>query len=97
MDAIYDPEMVVSVEVQAVSGRSLAAVRCSVRPGEVGAAWGPAVGKVWDFLRGQPGLWGGGHNIFLYHHAKEASAPLLCDFGVEVTGTFDAAGEVFRD
>ena len=95
MAEIYDPEMVVSVHVQAVSGRTLAAVRCSVPPGEVGSAWGPAVGKVWDFLRGQPGLWSGGHNIFIYHHAKEAGAELLCDFGVEVTGTFDTAGEVF--
>jgi len=95
MESIYDPEMVVSVEVQAVSGRTLAAVRCSVPPGEVGSSWGPAVGKVWDFLRGQPGLWTAGHNIFVYHHAKEASGPLLCDFGVEVSGTFDAAGEVF--
>ena len=32
----------------------------------------------------------------LFHrHAQEAGAELLCDFGVEVTGTFDTAGEVF--
>jgi len=87
--------MAVSVEVQDVSRRPLAAVQCTLPPGEVGSAWEPAVGKVWDFLRGQPALWTGGHNIFVYHHAKEAGAPLLCDFGVEVTSTFDAAGEVF--
>ena len=28
-----------------------------VGAGAVGSAWGPAVGKVWDFIRGQPGLW----------------------------------------
>ena len=95
MDAIYDPQMVVSVEVQAVGRRTLAAVRCTVPPGEVHAAWRPAVGKVWDFLRGQPGLWAGGHNIFVYHHPKEAGSPMLCDFGVEVAGPFESAGEVF--
>jgi hypothetical protein len=25
------------------------------------------VGKLWDFIRSQPGLWTDGHNIFLYH------------------------------
>jgi hypothetical protein len=43
------------------------------------------VGKVWDFIRSQPGLWTRGHNIFLYHHPKQPGAPILCDFGVEVT------------
>ena len=52
-------------------------------------------GTVWSFLRGRPELWTGGHNIFVYHHAKEAGAPLVCDFAVEGTCTFDAAGEVF--
>ena len=95
MSAIYDSDVVISVGLHAVSGRRLAAVRCTVPPGEVGTAWGPAVGKVWEFLRGRPELWTGGHNIFVYHHSKDAGAPLLCDFGVEVTGTFDADGEVF--
>jgi effector-binding domain-containing protein len=35
------------------------------------------------------------HNIFLYHHSTQPGAPILCVFGVEVTRTFDAAGEVF--
>jgi hypothetical protein len=95
MDAIYDPRMVVSVGIQAVSGRPLAAVRRSVRPGDVGSSWGPAVDTVWDFLPSQPGLWASGHNIFVYHHAEGASAPLVCDFGVEVTGPFEGADEVF--
>src|SRR4051812_6489574 len=95
MDATYDLDVIVSIEVEAVRGRTLAAVRCNVPPGEVRSSWGPAVGKVWDFLRGQPGLWTGGHNIFIYRHAKGASASLLCDFGVEVTRPFDATGEVF--
>jgi effector-binding domain-containing protein len=77
------------------SPRKLAAVRREVAPGEVGAAWGPAVGKVWDFIRSQSGLWTGGHNVFVYHHPKEPGGPLLCDFGVEVTRIFDTSGELY--
>jgi effector-binding domain-containing protein len=92
---IYDPAMTVSVKIKTVRPRKLAAVRREVAPGEVGLAWGPAVGKVWDFIRSQPGLWTDGHNIFVYHHSNKPDAPILCDFGVEVTRTFETAGEVY--
>ena len=62
--------MPVSVNIQTVHPRKLAAVRSEVAPGAVGSAWGPALGKVWEFSRGQPGLRTDGHNIFLYHHPK---------------------------
>src|SRR5215468_500817 len=88
--------MPVSVHVQTVHPRKLAAVRREVEPGAVGSAWGPALGKVWEFIRSQPGLRTDGHNIFLYHHPKQPGAPLLCDFGVEVTHTFEAAVAVHR-
>ena len=87
--------MPVSVNLQTVHHRKLAAVRREVAPGAVGSAWGPAVSKVWNFIRGQPGLWTDGHNIFLYHHTEQPGAPILCDFGVEVTRTFETAGEVY--
>ena len=87
--------MSVSVKVQIVRARKLAAVRREVAPGAVASAWGPAVGKVWDFIRSQPGLWTDGHNIFLYHHSNQPGAPIVCDFGVEVTGTFQGAGDVY--
>jgi effector-binding domain-containing protein len=87
--------MPVSVNVQTVHPRKLAAVRREVPAGAVGAAWGPALGKVWPFIRSQPGLWTNGHNIFLYHHPPQPGAPILCDFGVEVTRTFEIAGEVY--
>jgi effector-binding domain-containing protein len=87
--------MPVSVNVQTVHPRKLAAVRREVTPGAVGSAWGPAVGKVWDFIRSQPGLRTDGHNIFLYHHPKQRGGLILCDFGVEVTCTFETAGEVY--
>jgi hypothetical protein len=87
--------MTLSVSLQTVRPRKLAAVRLEVAPGEVGSAWGPAIGKVWPFIRSQPGLRTDGHNIFLYHHPTQAGAPILCDFGVEVTRTFETAGEVY--
>ena len=64
---IYDRGMPVSVNIQTVHPRKLAAVRREVAPGAVGSAWGPALGKVWEFIRSQPGLRTDGHNIFLYH------------------------------
>jgi len=95
MIVVYDREMPVFVDVQTVYPRKLAAVRREVEPGAVGAAWGPALGKVWEFIRSQPGLRTDGHNIFLYHHSKQEGAPILCDFGVEVTRTFESPGEVY--
>jgi effector-binding domain-containing protein len=92
---VYDCGMPFSVNVQTVHPRKLAAVRREVAPGAVGSAWGPALDKVWEFIRSQPGLRTDGHNIFLYHHPNERGAPILCDFGVEVTRTFEPAGEVY--
>ena len=91
---VYTHGMPVSVHLQKVHPRTLAAVRREVAPGAVGSAWGPAIGKVWPFIRSQPGLWTGGHNIFLYHHPTQKGAPIRCDFGVEVTRTFETEGEV---
>jgi effector-binding domain-containing protein len=87
--------MPVSVNVQTVHPRKLAAVRREVAPGGVGSAWGPAQDKVWKFIRSQQGLWTHGHNIFLYHYPTQPGAPLVCDFGVEVTRTFETEGEVY--
>ena len=92
---VYDPGMPVSVNLQTVRPRRLAAVRREVAPGAVGSAWGPALGKVWEFIRPQPDLWTHGHNIFLYHHPTQPGALILCDFGVEVTRTFETTDEVY--
>jgi DNA gyrase inhibitor GyrI len=83
-----------SVTLQIVRPRKLAAVRREVQLGGVGAVWGEAVGKVWAFLRSQPGLRTDGHNIFVYHQPPEPGALLRCDFGVEVTRDFEPSGEV---
>src|SRR5258708_36255688 len=85
--------MPVSVNVETVHPRKVAAVRREVAPGAVGSQWRPALDKVWAFIRSQPGLWTDGHNVFLYHYAKQPT--LLCDFGVEVTRAFETAGEVY--
>jgi hypothetical protein len=87
--------MPVSVNLETLHSRKLAAVRREVAPGAVGSAWGPALDKVWELIRSQPDLRTDGHNIFLYHHPTQPGAPILCDFGVEVTRTFETAGEVY--
>ena len=87
--------MAVSVNVQTVHPRKVAAVRREVAAGAVGSAWRPALDKVWEFLRSHPGLRTDGHNIFLYHHGLNADAPIVCDFGVEVTRPFEPAAEVY--
>lgn len=87
--------MPVSLSVQNVAPRKLAAVRREVAPGAVGSAWGPALDKVWKFIRSQQGLRTHGHNVFLYHHSTQPGAPILCDFGVEVTRSFETEGEVY--
>jgi effector-binding domain-containing protein len=83
------------VTIQTVSPRTLAAVRRRVLIGSVGTAWRPALDEVWAFLRGHPGLRTDGHNVFVYHHPESRDAPMDVDFGVEVTSTFEAAGDVF--
>ena len=86
--------MVAEVSVRRVPARKLAAVRRRVRIREIGSAWQPAVDEVWAFLRSHPGLRTDGHNIFLYHHPSRRDAPMEVEFGVEVTRSFEPAGDV---
>ena len=86
--------MGVSVSVQTVSPRILAAVSRKVAIGGVGAVWRPALDQVWSFLRTQPGLRTDGHNIFLYHHPARRSDPMDIDFGGEVVREFAPSGEI---
>ncbi|HZQ49445.1 MAG TPA: GyrI-like domain-containing protein [Candidatus Dormibacteraeota bacterium] len=85
--------MTAPVTVDFVRPRKLAAVRREVAPGAVGSAWKPALDQVWAFVRSQPGLWSGGHNVFVYRKPERPGA-LVCDFGVEVTRDFEPSGEV---
>jgi effector-binding domain-containing protein len=86
--------MAVSVSIELIPIRKLAAVTRQVRLGMVGAAWGPALDLVWPFLRSNPGLRTDGHNIFFYRHPEYRGAPMVVDFGVEVTRSFEPSGEV---
>lgn len=81
------------VEVQTVSSRILAAVRQELPASEIGSAWKPALDQVWAFLRAHPGVWDGGHNVFVYRSGVTPGL-VVCDFGVEVTRVFEAAGRV---
>jgi len=86
--------MSAEVTVVQVGPRRLAAVVRQVRVGEVGAAWGPASNLVWAFVRAQPGLWTGGHNVFLYRHPAAGESTLEVAFGVEVGRPFEGEGDV---
>jgi effector-binding domain-containing protein len=83
------------VYLRTVGSIRLAAVRRQVAIGSIGAAWRPALDKVWAFLRTQPGLRTDGHNVFLYHHPTRRDLPMDVDFGVEVSRAFESAGEVY--
>jgi effector-binding domain-containing protein len=82
------------IVLETVAPRPLAAVRRTVRVGEVSTAWQPALDLVWAFLRRHEGLRTDGHNTFVYHHPTLPGEPIEVDFGVEVTGDFDGDGEV---
>lgn len=84
--------MAQAISVETVSPRLLAAVRVDVPFGGIGAAWKPALDKVWAFLGARPGLRDDGHNVFLYHPGDGYSMPI--DFGVEVVRRFESTGEV---
>lgn len=81
------------VVVETVHAELIAAVRATVRLGEVGRAWKPALDQVWAFLRANPEL-AHGHNLFLYHHPAQRDQPMEVDFGVQVTQRFEPAGNV---
>ena len=82
------------IVVQNVGSTPLAAVRRQVRPGGVATAWRPALDLVWAFVRGEAGLWTGGHNVFVYRHPGNPGEPMTVDFGVQVARSFPGNGIV---
>ncbi|MBV9548421.1 MAG: GyrI-like domain-containing protein [Alphaproteobacteria bacterium] len=86
--------MAVRVSLETVRARRLAAVTRQVAFGGVGAAWRPALDLVWQFVRRQPGLHQGGHNIFVYQQPMQPGGPMTVAFGVEVTRPFTGQDEV---
>src|SRR5580704_1223450 len=87
--------MGIDISVRTVASMKLAAVRRHVPIGGVAGAWKPALDKVWEFFRTQPGLRTDGHNVFLYHHPARRDHSMDIDFGVEVSRGFETAGEVY--
>jgi GyrI-like small molecule binding protein len=71
----------------------IAAVRTSVRIGDIGRAWKPALDEVWAYLRVHPES-DPGHNLFLYHHPNRRYDAMTVDFGVQVARPFDRCGNV---
>src|SRR5215510_5829270 len=82
------------VVTEAVRAQTIAAVRRRVLSRDIGRTWKPALDLVWEFLRRHDGLWTGGHNCFLYHHAAHPGAAMDIDFGVQVIRPFTDEGEV---
>jgi hypothetical protein len=82
------------VMTKTVDAQLLAAVRRTVRVGEVGKAWKPALDLVWEFLRSHKDLRTDGHNCFLYRHPARGETSMTVDFGVQVVRPFETAGEV---
>ena len=84
------------IVVATVPAELIAAVRSTVRRGEVGRAWKPALDQVWAFLRANPGV-ARGHNLFVYHHPARREDPLVVAFGVQVSSPYEPAGTVRCD
>ena len=83
------------VVVETAGAELVAAVRKSVRIGDVSRAWKPALDQDWDYLRTRREL-RPGHNRFLYHHLHSHDDTLIVDFGVQIARPFDRHGDIQR-
>jgi effector-binding domain-containing protein len=83
--------MTVEVTVKTVEPTPTAVVAATTTWAEFPKMWGPMLDEVWSFLRGKApeGLYKHGHNIMLY----KDDVPHV-EVGVQVSGSFDAAGHV---
>jgi effector-binding domain-containing protein len=83
--------MTVDVTAKTIGPTPTAVVRAATTWAEFPRAWGPMLDQVWGFLRGSApeGLYAGGHNVMLY----TGDVPHV-EVGVQVTGSFEPAGDV---
>jgi len=80
--------------VVTISGEGLvAAVRTSVRIGDVASAWKLALDQVCDYLRTRKEM-RPGHNLFLYHHPDSRDDAMIVDFGFQIASPIDRHGNV---
>jgi effector-binding domain-containing protein len=70
-----------------------AVVKTNTTLREFPALWRGLLDEVWAFLRATPGLRTNGHNVMLYNN-DEPGVELAVEVGVQVTGSFEAAGRV---
>jgi effector-binding domain-containing protein len=82
-----------TVEIETVTERPLAAVRQWMRQPEIAARFREPLDKVWAFVRQRPDLQPG-LNVFLYRAVPDTPGIMDIDFGVEVARSFEAEGEV---
>jgi effector-binding domain-containing protein len=85
------PAMAVQVSLKTVEPVPTAVVAAAATQAQFPAMWRPMLDKVWNFLRSSAadGLYQQGHNIMLY----QRDVPRV-EVGVQVTGSFAAAGDV---
>ncbi len=83
--------MTAEVIAKTVEPSPTAVVAAAATWAEFPKLWGPMLDQVWSFLRGDApdGLYQHGHNIMLY----QDDVPHV-EVGVQVTGSFSAAGQV---
>ena len=86
-------KMKYKVVVETARSELVAAVRTSVRIGDVGRAWKPALDQVWAYLKVRKEL-RPAHNLFLYHHPERREDAMIVDFGVQVASPFEHQGNV---
>jgi len=83
--------MTVEVTMKTVEPTATAVVAATAAWAEFPKMWGPMLDKVWTFLRSgaAEGLYEQGHNIMLY----KDDVPNV-EVGVQVSGSFEPAGDV---
>jgi effector-binding domain-containing protein len=82
------------IAVKRVAAQPIAAVERRMRAADIAKGFKEPLDKVWAFLKAHPGLRTDGHNLFLYRHDMDEAGAMTIDFGVQVTRTFEAEGEV---
>jgi effector-binding domain-containing protein len=70
-----------------------AVVKANTRWREFPTLWRKLLDEVWAFLRDRPGLRTDGHNVMLYTSGIP-DVEVAVEVGVQVTGSFEAAGRV---
>jgi effector-binding domain-containing protein len=81
------------VSIESTAECPTAVVRADTTLQEFPKLWPKLLDRVWAFLRARPDLSAGGHNVMLYR-PKVPGVDVAVEVGVQVTGSFEAAGGV---